>query len=77
MAEALKAQRMKQEALQAKRQQAAQKIHLAQEAETAKEAKAKIALAAKAEAQHQRTLKPRKITTRKTPLPKASAAKVP
>ena len=77
IAEALKTQRMKQEALQAKQQQATQKIHLAQEAETAKEAKAKVALAAKAEAERQKALKPRKITTRKTPLPKASAAKVP
>ena len=77
IAEALKTQRTKQEALQAKQQQAAQKIHLAQEAEAAKEAKTQAALAAKAEAERQQKLKPRKITTRKTPLPKASAAKVP
>jgi len=77
MAEALKAQRVKQEALQAKQQQAAQKTHLAQEAEAAKQAKAQAALAAKAEAQRQKELKPRKVITRRTPLPKASAAKAP
>ena len=77
MAEALKTQRVKEEALQAKQQQAAQKAYLAQEAEAAKEAKAQAALAAQAEAERQKALKPRKITTRKTPLPKASAAKAP
>ena len=74
MAEAMKKQRIQQEALQAKQQQAAQKIQRAQEAEAAKEAKAQAALAAKAEAQRQKELKPRKVTTRKTPVPKASAA---
>jgi len=74
-AEALRKQRIQQEAEQAKQQQAAQKAYLAQEAEAAKEAKAQAALAAKAEAERQRALKPRTITTRKAPLPKASAAK--
>jgi len=74
VAEAMKMQRIQQEALQAKQQQAAQKIQRAQEAEAAKEAKAQAALAAKAEAQRQKELKPRKVTTRKTPLPKASGA---
>jgi len=75
MAEAMKKQRIQQEALQAKQQQAAQKIQRAQEAEAAKEAKAQAALAAQAEAERQKALKPRKITTRKTPLPKASGTK--
>ena len=74
MVEALKKQRVQQEAVEAKQQQAAQKAYLAQEAEAAKEAKAQAALAAKAEAERQKALKPRTITTRKTPLPKASAA---
>ena len=72
MAEALRKQRVQQEAVEAKQQQAAQKAYIAQEAEAAKEAKAQAALAAKAE--RQKTLKPRTITTRKAPLPKASAA---
>ena len=74
MAEALKTQRMQQEAQRAKQQQAANKIHLAHEAEAANEAKAQAALAAKAEAERQKALKPHKIKTRKTALPKASAA---
>ena len=74
MAEAMKKQRIQQEALQAEQQQEAQKIQRAQEAEAAKEAKAQAALAAKAEAQRQKELKPRKVTARKTPLPKASSA---
>jgi preprotein translocase subunit SecF len=74
-AELLRKQRIQQEAEQAKQQQAAQKAYLAQEAEAAKEAKAQAALAAKAEAERQKALKPRKVTTRKTPLPKASGAK--
>ena len=74
-AEMLRKQRIQQEAEQAKQQQAAQKAYLAQEAEAAKEAKAQAALAAKAEAERQKELKPRKVITRKTPLPKASGAK--
>ena len=74
MAEALRKQRVQQEAVEAKQQQAAQKAYLAKEAEAAKEAKAQAALAAKAEAERQKALKPRTITTRKAPLPKASAA---
>ena len=74
MAEALRKQRVQQEAVEAKQQQAAQKAYLAQEAEAAKEAKAQAALAAKAEAERQKALKPRTITTRKAPLHKASAA---
>ena len=74
MAEALRKQRVQQEAVEAKQQQAAQKAYLAQEAEAAKEAKAQAALAAKAEGERQKALKPRTITTRKAPLPKASAA---
>lgn len=74
MADALEKQRVQQEAQWAKQHQAAYKAHLAQEAEAAKEAKAQAALAAKAEAERQKALKPRKITTRNTPLPKASAA---
>ena len=74
MGEALQKQRIQQEAQQAKQQQAAQKAYRAQEAEAAKEAKAHAALAAKAEAERQKALKPRTITTRKAPLPKASAA---
>ena len=74
MAEALKTPRMQQEAQRAKQQQAANKIHLAHEAEAANEAKAQAALAAKAEAERQKALMPHKIKTRKTPLPKASAA---
>ena len=74
MAETLRKQRVQQEAVEAKQQQAAQKAYLAQEAEAAKEAKAQAALAAKAEAERQKALKPRTITTRKAPLPKASAA---
>ena len=74
MAKALRKQRVQQEAVEAKQQQAAQKAYLAQEAEAAKEAKAQAALAAKAEAERQKALKPRTITTRKAPLPKASAA---
>jgi len=74
MAEALQKQRLQQEAQRAKEQQAAYKAHLAQEAAAAKQAKAQAALAAKAEAQRQKELKPRKVTTRKTPAPKASAA---
>jgi len=76
-AELLRKQRIRQEAEQAKQQQAAQKAYLAQEAEAAKEAKAQAALAAKAEAERQKELKPRKVTVRKTPAPKASAAKTP
>jgi len=75
--EALRKQRIQQEAQQAKQQQAAQKAYRAQEAEAAKEAKAQAAMAAKAEAERQKALKPRTITTRKAPLPKASAAKAP
>ena len=74
MGDALQKQRIQQEAQQAKQQQAAQKAYLAQEAEAAKEAKAQAALAAKAEAERQKAPKPRTITTRKAPLPKASAA---
>lgn len=74
MGEALRKQRVQQEAVEAKQQQAAKKAYLAQEAEAAKEAKAQAALAAKAEAERQKALKPRTITTRKAPLPKASAA---
>ena len=74
MAEALRKQRVQQEAVEAKQQQAAQKAYLAQEAAAAKEAKTQAALAAKAEAERQKALKPRTITTRKAPLPKASAA---
>ena len=74
MADALEKQRVQQEAQWAKQQKAAYKAHLAQEAEAAREAKAQAALAAKAEAERQKALKPRKITTRNTPLPKASAA---
>ena len=78
MAEALRKQRVRQEAVEAKQQQAAQKAYIAQGAEAAKEAKAQAALAAKAkaeaEAERQKALKPRTITTRKAPLPKASAA---
>jgi hypothetical protein len=77
MGEALQKQRIQQEAQQAKQQQAAQKAYRAQEAEAAKEAKAQAALAAKAEAERQKALKPRTITTRKAPLPKASAGKAP
>jgi preprotein translocase subunit SecF len=73
MGEALRKQRIQEEAQQAKQQQAAQKAYLAQEAEAAKEAKAQAALAAKAEGERQKALKPRTITTRKAPLPKASA----
>ena len=76
MAEALRKQRVQQEAVEAKQQQAAQKAYLAKEAEAAKEAKAQAALAAKAEAERQKALKPRTITTRIAPLPKASAAQV-
>ena len=76
-AEVLRKQRIRQEAEQAKQQQAAQKAYLAQEAEAAKEVKAQAALAAKAEAERQKELKPRKVTARKTPAPKASAAKAP
>ena len=76
-AEVLRKQRIRQEAEQAKQQQAAQKAYLAQEAEAAKAAKAQAALAAKAEAERQKELKPRKVTARKTPAPKASAAKAP
>ena len=75
MAEVLRKQRIRQEAEQAKQQQAAQKAYLAQEAEAAKEAKAQAALASKAEAERQKELKPRKVITRKTPLPKASGTK--
>ena len=74
MADALKKQRVQQEAQRTKQQQAAYKVHLAQEAEAAKQAKAQAALAAKAEAERQKALKPHTITTRKAPLPKASAA---
>ena len=74
MAETLRKQRVQQEAVEAKQQQAAQKAYIAQEAEAAKEAKAQAAQAAKAEAERQKALKPRTITTRKAPLPKASAA---
>ena len=74
MGDALQRQRIQQEAQQAKQQQAAKKAYTAQEAEAAKEAKAQAALAAKAEAERQKALKPRTITTRKAPLPKASAA---
>ena len=74
MAETLRKQRVQQEAVEAKQQQAAQKAYLAKEAEAAKEAKAQAALAAKAEAERQKALKPRTITTRKAPLPTASAA---
>ena len=74
MADTLQKQRIQQEAQQAKQQQAAQKAYIAQEAEAAKEAKAQAAQAAKAEAERQKALKPRTITTRKAPLPKASAA---
>jgi len=77
MGDTLQKLRIQQEAQQAKQQQAAQKAYLAQEAEAAKEAKAHAALAAKAEAEQQKALKPRTITTRKAPLPKASAAKAP
>lgn len=77
MGEALQKQRIQQEAQQAKQQQAAQKAYRAQEAEAAKEAKAQATLAAKAEAERQKALKPRKVITRKTPLPKASVAKAP
>ena len=49
MAEALRKQRVQQEAVEAKQQQAAQKAYIAQEAEAAKEAKAQAALAAKAQ----------------------------
>ena len=76
MAEALRKQRVQQEAVEAKQQQAAKKAYLAQEAEAAKEAKAQAALAVKAEAERQKALKPRTITTRIAPLPKASAAQV-
>ena len=71
MAETLRKQRVQQEAVEAKQQQAAQKAYLAKEAEAAK---AQAALAVKAEAERQKALKPRTITTRKAPLPKASAA---
>ena len=71
MAEALRKQRVQQEAVEAKQQQAAKKAYLAQEAEAAK---AQAALAVKAEAERQKALKPRTITTRIAPLPKASAA---
>ena len=74
MAEALRKQRVQQEAVEAKQQQAAKKAYLAQEAEAVKEAKAQAALAVKAEAERQKALKPRTITTRIAPLPKASAA---
>ena len=74
MAETLRKQRVQQEAVEAKQQQAAQKAYLAKEAEAAKEAKAQATLAAKAEAERQKALKPRTVTTRKAPLPKASAA---
>ena len=74
MAETLRKQRVQQEAVEAKQQQAAQKAYLAQEAEAAKEAKAQAALAVKAEAERQKALKPRTITTRIAPLPKASSA---
>jgi len=75
MAEALHKQRIQQEAQLAQQQQAAHKVQLAQEAEAAKDAKAQAALAAKAEAERQKALQPHRIKTRKTPLPKASAAK--
>jgi preprotein translocase subunit SecF len=74
MGDALQKQRIQQEVQQANQQQAAQKAYLAQEADAAKEAKAQAALAAKAEAERHKALKPRTITTRKAPLPKASAA---
>ena len=70
MGDALQKQRIQQDAQQAKQQQAAQKAYRAQEAQAAK----KAALAAKAEAKRQKALKRRTITTRKAPLPKASAA---
>ena len=74
-ADALRKQRVQQEAQWANQQQAAHKAQLAQEADLAKEAKAQAEMAAKAEAQRQREHKPRKVTTHKTALPKASAAR--
>lgn len=75
LANALEKQRLQRETQQARQQQAAYRAHLAQEAEAAKQAKAQAALDAKAEAERQKELSPHKITTRKAPLPKASAAK--
>lgn len=75
MGDALQKQRIQQEAQQAKQQQAAQKAYRAQEAQAAKKTKAQAAMAAKAEAERQKALKRRTITTRKAPLPKASAAR--
>jgi hypothetical protein len=77
MADALQAQRAQQEAQWAKQRQAAEKVRLAEEAQAAKEAKAQAVQAAKAEAERQKALKPHKIPTRKTPIPKASAAQAP
>ena len=74
LADTLRKQRVQQEAQWAKQQQAAHKAQLAQDADLAKEAKAQAELAAKAEAGRQKALLPHKITTRKTALPKASAA---